>query len=84
MPAGQVGPSTIAMSQPYQGQYQFGSTIQNLVYQNQPYPSYTYQQPQQPHFGLVNLGFPGGYNIPNASPIPGYPGYPPPGVGLIT
>jgi len=48
MPARQAGRSTIAMSQPYQGQYQSGPTVQNLVYQYQPYPGYTYQQPQQP------------------------------------
>ena len=33
MPARQAGLSTIAMSQPYQGQYQSGPTVQNLVYQ---------------------------------------------------
>jgi len=32
---------------------------------------------------LVNPCFPGGYNIPNANLIPGYPGYPPPGIVLI-
>ena len=90
MPVGQAGTSTIATSQPqfiyqpYQGQYQFGPTVQNLVYQYQPYPGYTYQQTQQPQFGPVNPSFPEGYNIPNANPIPCYPGYPPPGTGLIT
>jgi hypothetical protein len=69
MPVGQPGPSTVVTSQPqftyqpYQGQYQFGPTVQNPVYQYQPYPGYTYQQPQQPQFGPVNPGFPGGYNI---------------------
>jgi len=58
--------------------------VQNLVYQYQSYPGYTYQQPQQPPFGLVNLGFLGGYNIPNANPILGYPEYPPPGASLVT
>jgi len=49
MPAGQAGISTIATIQPkftyqlYQGQYQFGPTVQNLFYQYQPYPGYTYQ-----------------------------------------
>lgn len=90
MPTGQAGTSTIATSQtqfiyqPYQGQYQFGPTVQNPVYQYQLYPGYTYQQPQQTQFGLVNPGFPRGCNIPNANIIPGYPRYPPPGTGLIT
>jgi len=58
--------------------------MQNPVYQYQSYPGYSYQQPQQPQFGLVNLGFLGGYNIPNANPILGYLEYPPLGVGLVT
>lgn len=57
--------------------------MQNPVYQYQPYPEYTYQQPRQPQYGLVNPSFPGGYNIPNAIPIPSYPRYPPPGAGLM-
>ena len=90
MPVGQPGSSTVVTSQPqftyqlYQGQYQFGPVVQQPVYQYQPYPGYTYQQPQQPQYGLVNPGFPGGYNIPNAILIPSYPGYPPPGAGLMT
>lgn len=84
MPTGQDGPSTISMSQPYQGQYQSGPTVQNLAYRYQLYPGYIYQQPQQPQFGLVNLGFRGGHNIPNANLIPCYPRYPPPRAGLIT
>jgi len=70
--------------QPYQSQYPTGQPVQQPVYQYQPYPGYTYQQPQQPQYGPVNPGFPGGYNIPNANPIPSYPGYPPPGAGLVT
>ena len=58
--------------------------MQQPVYQYQLYPGYTYQQPQQPQYGPVNPGFPGGYNIPNAIPIPSYPGYPPPRAGLMT
>lgn len=90
MIAGQAGPGTAVTSQPqfiyqtYQGKYQFIPTVQKPVYQYQPYLGYTYQQPQQPQFGSVNLGFSGGYNIPNANPIPGYPGYPPYGFGLVT
>lgn len=70
MPVGQPSPSTVVTSQPY------------FIYQ--PYPGYTYQQPQQLQFGLVNRSFLGGYNIPNANPIPSYPRYPPLGAGLIT
>ena len=90
MPVGQPGPSTVVTTQPqfnyqpYQGQYQFGPNVQSPVYQYQPYPGYTYQRPQQPQFGPVNPSFPGGYNIPNANSIPGYPGYPPPRAGLVT
>ena len=58
--------------------------MQNPVYQYQSYPGYTYYQPQQTQFGLVNLSFLGGYNIPNANPILGYPEYPPPGARLVT
>jgi len=59
MLVGQAGPSTVVTShpqftyQPYQGQYQFGPTVQNLFYQYQPYLGYTYKQPQQP--SLVQL-----------------------------
>ena len=42
-----------------------------------------YQQPQQ-QFGPVNPVFPGGYTIPNANPILGYPGHPPLGISLAT
>ena len=90
MPTGQTGTSMIVSSQPqftyqlYQGQYRFGQVTQNIVYQYQPYPRYTYQIPQQPQYGQVNPNYPGGYTIQNAHPIPGYPGYPPPGTGLIT
>lgn len=90
MPTAQSSTSTLLTSQPqftyqsYQGQYQFGHTTQNPTYQYQPYPGYNYQVPQQPQYGSVNLGYPGGFTIPNANPIPGYPGYPPPGTGLIT
>ena len=90
MPVGQPGISTVVTTQPqfvqppYQGQYQHGQAVQQPVYQYQPYPGYTYQQPQQPQYGLVNPGFPGGYNIPNATPVPSYLGYPPPGTGLVT
>jgi len=90
MPVGQPGPSTVVTSQPqftyqpYQGQYQYGLVVQQPVYQYQPYPGYTYQRHQQPQYGPVNPGFLGGYNIPNAIPIPSYPGYPPPGAGLMT
>ena len=90
MPTGQAGTSTIFSSQPqftyqpYQGQYQFGKATKNPVYQYQPYPGYTYQVPQQRQYGLVNLGYPGGFMIPNMHPILGYPRYPPPGTGLIT
>ena len=88
IPAG----STVVTSQPqfiqppYQAQYQpqYGPAAQQPTYQYQRYPGYTYQQPQQPQYGPVNPGFPGGYNIPNENPIPGYPGYPPPGAGLVT
>ena len=87
MPIGQLGPSTVVTSQPqftyqlYQGQYQYGPVVQQPVYQYQPYLGYTYQQPQ---YGPVNPGFPGGYNILNVIPIPSYPGYPPPRAGLMT
>ena len=87
---GQPGPSTVVTAQPqftyqpYQGQYQYGPAVQPPVYQYQPYPGYTYQQPQQPQYGPVNPGFPGGNNIPNAILIPSYPGYPPPGAGMMT
>jgi len=90
MPVRQPGLSTVVTTQPqfiyqpYQGQYQTGQAIQQPVYQYQPYPGYTYQQPQQPQYGPVNPGFPGGYNIPNVIPVPSYPGYPPPGTGLVT
>jgi hypothetical protein len=66
------------------GTVPIGPAVQQPVYQYQPYPGYTYQQPQQPQYGPVNPGFPGGYNIPNAIPVPSYPGYPPPGTGLVT
>ena len=75
IPAGQASSSTVATSQPqftyqpYQGQYQFGPITQAPVYQYQLYPSYTYQQPQQPQFGPVNPSFSGGFTIPNANPI---------------
>ena len=72
------------MYQPYQGYPQFGLGSQNPSYQYQPYPGYTYQQPQQPQFGPVNPAFSGGYTIPNATPIPSYPGYSPPGTALAT
>ena len=87
---GQLGPNTVVTSQPlftyqpYQGKYQFDPAVQQSVYRYQPYPGYTYQKLQQPQYGLVNPGFRGGYNIPNAIPIPSYPGYPPPGAGLMT
>ena len=90
MPVGKPGPSTVVTSQPqftyqsYQGQYQYSPAVQQPVYQYQPYPGYTYQQPQPPQYGPVNLGFLGGYNIPNVVPIPSYLGYPPLGVGLMT
>lgn len=92
MPVGQLRRSMVVTGQPqftyqtYQGQYQYGPVVQSLVYQYQLYPRYTYQKPQsqQSQFGPVNLGFLGGYNIPNANPIPGYPGYPPPGVVLVS
>ena len=87
IPIGQTGISTVVTSQPqftyqpYQGQPQFGPYVQNPSYQYQLYPGYTYQQPQ---YGLVHPGFPGGYTIPNANPIPSYPGYPPPGSALAS
>ena len=90
MPAGQAGTSTVVTSQPkfmyqpYQGYPQFRLSSQNPNYQYQPYPGYTYQQPQQPQFGPVNPVYPGGYTIPNATPIPNYPRYPPPGTALAT
>ena len=90
MLVGQPGPSMVVTSQPqftyqaYQGQYQFSATVQQPVYQYQPYPGYTYQQSQQPQYSPVNPSFLGGYNIPNAIPIPSYPGYPPLGAGLMT
>ena len=90
IPIGQTGTSTVVTSQPqftyqpYQGQPHFGPYVQNPSYQYQPYPGYTYQQPQQPQFGTINPGYPGGYTIPNANPIPSYPGYPPAGTALAT
>jgi len=90
MLVGQPGPSTVVTSQPqftyqpYQGQYQYGPAVQQPIYQYQPYPGYTYQQTQQPQYGLVNPGFPRRYNIPNAIPIPSYPRYPPLRAGLMT
>ena len=82
--------SIVITSQPqftyqlYQGKYQYGPVLQNLAYHHQPYHGYTYQTPQQPQYGLINPGYPGGIPIPNAQEIPGYPGYPPPGTSLIT
>ena len=54
MPIGKPGSSTVVTSQPqfayppYQGQYPVGPAVQQPVSQYQPYPGYTYQQPQQP------------------------------------
>lgn len=55
---------------------------QSQPFQSQPYPGHTYQVPHQPQLGMVHPGQPGGIPISTAQAIPGYPRYPPPGVGL--
>lgn len=56
---------------------------QSLPFQNQPYPGHTFQQPIQPKDGMAHPGYLGGMQIPTAQAIPGYPGYPLPGTGLV-
>ena len=58
--------------------------VQNPTHQYQLYPGYTFQSPQEPHFGSINPGYLGGFTIPNANLIPRYPRYPPPSTSLIS
>lgn len=70
-------------SQPFQGQFLQGQMGQGPLFQNQPYLDHTFQVAIQLKFAMAHHGYLGGIKIPTAQAIPGYPGYPPPGTGLV-